>query len=315
MSLHTIVGAGAVGSGTALRLADSGHDVRVVTRSGTGPAHPNIELVAADATDATRLTELARAAHAVYNCANPPYDKWATAWPPLGDAFLAAAEATGARLVTMSNLYGFAPGTSPMTATGPLDPSTRKGRIRTDMWHAALAAHDEGRIRATEARASDYFGPGLGETSHLGDRGVARALAGKRVSTIGAVDVIHSWTYIDDVCATLATLGTDDRSLGRAWHVPTLPPRSARDMVAEICATAGVDPVKVARIPTVALRLGGVFVPMIRELLEMRYQFDEPFEIDSTGTTETFGLTATPIAEQMRATVAFYREASTIEAA
>ncbi len=311
MSLHTIVGAGAVGSGTARRLADAGHHVRVVTRSGNGPIHPNIELVTADATDTARLTELARDAHALYNCANPPYEKWADAWPPLAAALLRAAEATGARLVTMSNLYGFAPGTSPMTASGPLEPTTRKGRIRADMWHDARTAHDDGRIRATEARASDYFGPGLGETSHLGDRAVPRALAGKRVSMIGAVDVVHSWTYIDDVCTTLATLGTDDRALGRAWHVPTLPPRSATDMVAGLCAAAGVDPVKVVRMPTVALRLGAVFVPMVRELLEMRYQFDAPFEIDSTDTTETFGLTATPFDDQLRATVDSYRAVST----
>ena len=114
MSMHTIVGAGAVGSGTAIRLAEAGHDVRIVTRSGSGPAHPNIELVAADASDSTRLTELTRGAHALYNCANLPYDKWTTGWPPLAEAFLAAAEATGARLVTMSNLYGFARDTSPM---------------------------------------------------------------------------------------------------------------------------------------------------------------------------------------------------------
>ena len=106
MSLHVIVGAGAVGSGTALRLAEAGHDVRLVTRSGNGPDHPAVERVAADATDTTRLVALAGGAHALYNCANPPYDRWATAWPPLAASFLAAAEATEARVVTMGNLYG-----------------------------------------------------------------------------------------------------------------------------------------------------------------------------------------------------------------
>jgi nucleoside-diphosphate-sugar epimerase len=310
MSLHTIVGAGAVGSGTAIRLVEAGHDVRIVTRSGTGPTHPKIELVAADAGDSARLAGITRGAHSLYNCANLPYDKWTTGWPPLAEAFLAAAEATGARLVTMSNLYGFARDTSPMAATRELAPPTRKGRVRTDMWNAALRGHTEGRIQATEARASDYFGPGLGETSHLGDRAVPRALAGKAVSMIGAPDVIHSWSYIRDVCATLATLGTDDRALGRAWHVPTLPAVTATDMIDGICDAARVDRVKVKQMPRLALRAAGLLMPLVRELLEMRYQFNEPFVIDAADTTEVFGLTATPLPVQMQATIESYRKAT-----
>lgn len=310
---HTIVGAGAVGSGTALRLAEAGHDVRVVTRSGSGPEHTNIERIAADATDVDRLTELTRNADAVYNCANPPYDKWAIAWPPLAESFLATAEATGARLVTMSNLYGFAVGTEPMRAIAELDPPSRKGRIRSDMWHAARNAHDAGRIRTTEVRASDYFGPGIGDTGHLGDRAVPRALAGKSVSFIGRPDVIHSWSYVDDVCATLATVGTDDRSLGRAWHVPTLPAMTATEMVQRLCDAAGVDRVKVSRVPALALRVGGIFVPMLRELREVRYQFETPFVIDATDTTEVFGLAPTPLDRQLQTTIAGYRGVGTAE--
>ena len=307
MNMHTIVGAGAVGSGTAIRLAEQGHDVRVITRTGTGPANTRIELVSADASDAKRLTELSAGAEALYNCANPPYNKWATAWPVLGSSFIATAEATGARLITMSNLYGFGRGTMPMRATDALAPFTKKGQIRSDMWHNALQAHRDGRIQATEVRASDYFGPGLGETSHLGDRLVPRLLAGKNVSVIGATDIIHSWSYIGDVCDTMATLGTDDGAMGRAWHVPTLAPVTAAEMVRQLCRQAGIDPVQVKQIPKLALRAAGLIMPVMRELPEILYQFEEPFEIDGADTTETFGLKATPLDEQMRATIASYR--------
>ena len=307
--LHVIVGAGAVGSGTALRLAEADHDVRVVTRSGTGPDHPRIERVAADASDGPRLALLTKDAHALYNCANPLYNRWATEWPPLAAALLEAAETTGARLITMSNLYGFARGEMPMRATTSLVPFTRKGTIRAAMWDDARRAHDDGRIRATEVRASDYVGPGLGETSHLGDRVVPRLLAGKRVSLLGAPDVIHSWTYIGDVCATLATVGTDDRALGRAWHVPTLPAITASAMISALCEVAGVPMVAVGRIPRPALRVGGVVSPVVRELWELRYQFDEPFVLDATDTTTTFGISPTPLANQLAATIASYRAA------
>lgn len=313
MSFHVIVGAGAVGSGTARRLADAGHDVRVVTRSGTGPDDSRIERVAADAADAQRLTELTRGAHSLYNCANPPYHKWAEAWPPLATSFIATAEATEARLVTMSNLYGYARGASPMRATDALAPFTRKGRIRSDMWDDARAAHEQGRIRATEVRASDYVGPGLGETSHLGDRTVPRILAGKRVSLLGPADVVHSWSFIDDVTTTLATLGTDDRALGRAWHVPTLPAVTARTMIDAMADAAGVPRVRIGQIPGVALRLAGLFSPLIRELAEVRYQFDEPFVIDAADTSELFGLEPTTFDDQIARTVRHYQHLAVAE--
>lgn len=177
------------------------------------------------------------------------------------------------------------------------------------MWHEALRAHEEGRIRATEARASDHVGPGLGDTSHLGDRTVPRVLAGKPVSLLGPADVIHSWSYIGDVCKTLATLGTDDRSLGRAWHVPTLPAVTARSMIEAIADAAALPHVAVHRIPRPLLRAAGVLSPLVRELWEMRYQFDEPFVIDTTDTPEVFGIQPTPLDRQLGEILGSYRAA------
>ncbi|MFK7916748.1 MAG: NAD-dependent epimerase/dehydratase family protein [Ilumatobacter sp.] len=304
---HVVIGAGAVGVGVALRLAGSGHQVCVVTRSGTGPQHERIDLVAADAEDAARITSLATGAHAIFNCANPTYSTWASAWPPVNAALIAAAESSGARLITMSNVYGYGKNTSPMSATDPLAPPTKKGAIRSAMWEQALEAHRAGRVRVTEVRASDFFGPGVGESAHLGDRFVPRLLAGKSASIVGAPDQLHSWSYIEDVCATLVAVSEDDRSLGRAWHVPTLAPMSARAMGDAICDTAGVERQRVKQIPRVALRLAGVFSNDIGEVIEMLYQFDDPFVIDSLETTEVFGLSATPLEEQLASTIASYR--------
>ncbi|MEM7288278.1 MAG: NAD-dependent epimerase/dehydratase family protein [Actinomycetota bacterium] len=307
MATHTIVGAGAVGSGTAKALVERGEQVRMVTRSGSGHEHPAIERVAADATDRSRMVELAADCVAIYNCANPPYHKWASDWPPLAESFLATAEETGARLVTMSNLYGYAEDSSPMRATDPLDPPTRKGAIRAGMWRDALAAHDAGRIQATEVRASDYFGPGLGDTAHLGDRFVPRVMKGKSPQVLGAPDVKHSWTYIDDVCEMMAIAGTDDRAPGRPWHVPTVEARTVDEMAAAIAVEAGVSTPVVKRIPTALIKVAGVVVPMMRELPEMLYQFEKPFVIDATDTSDVFGFEATPLEQQVKATVAAYR--------
>jgi nucleoside-diphosphate-sugar epimerase len=308
MALHTIVGAGAIGSQTALELAHRGHTVRVVTRSGSGPEHDSIERIAADASDAEALTRAATGAAALYNCANPPYHHWATAWPPLAAALLTAAERTGAGLVTMGNLYGYGTVSGPMTERTPEAATGTKGRIRVAMWRDALAAHEAGRVRATEARASDFFGPGTAKTSHLTIEVLPRVLAGKRVwMLMGDVDAPHSWTYTTDVATTLATLGTDDRSWGQVWHVPTAPARSVRQVVADLAAVAGVPAPKVSVLPRAALRTAGLVVPMMREMGEVRHQFDHPFVLDSSLATRTFGLAPTPWADALKQVVASAR--------
>ena len=82
--LHVIVGAGPVGLATARLLVAEGHEVRLVSRSGSGAEVPGATRVAADAADAERLTDLAQGAVAIYNCVNPPsYDVWPTYWPPI----------------------------------------------------------------------------------------------------------------------------------------------------------------------------------------------------------------------------------------
>jgi 2-polyprenyl-6-methoxyphenol hydroxylase-like FAD-dependent oxidoreductase len=83
VSLHVIVGAGPVGAATATLLAERGEQVRILSRRGIGPLHPAIERVAADAADADRLSSLTAGAAALYSCANPPYHRWLSDWPPL----------------------------------------------------------------------------------------------------------------------------------------------------------------------------------------------------------------------------------------
>lgn len=307
MDRHVIVGAGAVGRHTARHLVAAGHEVRLLSRSGSGPQEAGVERVAVDATDPEALTRATEGAAALYNCANPSaYHRWAEEWPPLAASLLATAEATGAVLVTMSNLYAYGPVDAPMTEDTPLAATGSKGRIRARMWTDALAAHEAGRARVTEARASDFFGP-EGGNDHLGQRFMPKLLAGKRLSHIASPDVPHSWTYLPDVGRTLATLGTDERAWGRAWHVPTLAPRSYREMAELLATEAGAPPPRISTIPRWLVRGVGVAVPLMREVEEIHHQFAEPFVVDSSAATTTFDLEPTPLDEAVAETVTWWR--------
>jgi nucleoside-diphosphate-sugar epimerase len=306
MSLHVVLGKGAVGSTLTDRLVAAGHDVRVLSRSG-GTSSDRVEHVALDASDAAALTAAARGAAVLYNCANPPYHRWAEQWPPVADALLTAAEATGAVLVVMGNLYVYGPVDGPMTEDLPLAAPGTKGRVRVAMWEQALARHRAGALRMTEARASDFVGPRVLATGYLGERAVPRVLTGRSVQHIASPDQPHSWTSVADVARTLEVLGQDERAWGRPWHVPTAPPVTYREAVHGLCRAADVPPVRVTQLPHVVLRAAGLFSPVLRELEETRYQFTRPYVLDSRAATATFGLEPTPLEQTFAETVAWWR--------
>lgn len=307
MALHVVVGAGPVGSATALSLAGAGHAVRVVTRSGSGPEHGRIELVRADASTPGAVAAQATGAQAIYNCANPQYHRWERAWPPIAAALLDAAQCTGATLVTMSNLYGYGPVAGPMRPDLPLRSTGPKGQVRAGMWQRALAAHAAGRARVTEARASDFFGPGVTHQGQLADRAMPRLLANKPVRFLGDPTLPHSLTYVPDVARTLAALGTDERALGRPWHVPSATHVTLADAVRSLAALAGVATPKIGSLPPALLRVAGLLSPVVRELQEVRYQFEAPFVIDASETTASFGIEATPFDEALRETLRWWQ--------
>jgi nucleoside-diphosphate-sugar epimerase len=301
MALHVVVGKGPVGTTTADLLAAQGQRVRVLSRSG-GTSTDAVEHRRVDAADADALATAAHGAAALYNAVNPAYHRWATDWPPVATALLTAAERTGAALVTMSNLYVYGAPTGPMAPDSPLAATDRKGRVRIAMWREALAAHEAGRVRVTEARAADFVGPQVPAAhSHL-VRQLPALRRGRRAWVVGDPDVLRSWAYLPDVAATLATLGTDERAFGRAWHVPSAPPRSQRQALTDLAAALDAPPARVGRIPWSVLRGIGLVSPMMREVVDVRHQFDREYVIDASATTATFGLAPTPWDEVVTAT-------------
>lgn len=305
MGTYVVVGAGGVGRHAAQALSEWGHDVRVVSRHGTDPQIPGVVARAADASDPQAMSAVARGASAIINAANPrQYHTWQRDWPPLAASLLAAAEETGAGLVTVSNLYAYGRVSAPMTEETPIRPAGSKGSIRARMWADALVAHDAGRVRACEVRASDYFGPGVGaRVSLLNEAVIARAAAGKAVRfPLGDPDAPHSWSYVPDVGRFAALLATDERSWGRPWHAPTAPPRSVRQVAADVAGIVGRPTPAVSTYPRWLMSLARV-APVIRELDETRHQFDLAFVIDSTAATEVLGVEPTPWRAALESTV------------
>ncbi|MGN6407424.1 MAG: NAD-dependent epimerase/dehydratase family protein [Curtobacterium sp.] len=301
---HVIVGAGPVGRHVAALLAERGERVTVATRSGRDTGVRGVEHIALDASDADALTRATEGAAVLYNCANPGnYTQWEETWPPLATALLTAAERTGAVYAITGNLYPYGPVDGPMRESLPDAATDHKGILRAKLWADARAAHEAGRLRAVEVRASDYVGTGIGENGHI-TRVLPAALRGKAVSMIGRTDLPHTFTDVLDVARTLVAAAADETTHGRTWMVPSNAPRSQVQALTEVLAAAGKPPVTVRRLPAGMLRTMGLVSPMMREIAQMSYQWTAPYVVDDSASRARFGIEPTPWDEVCRRTVA-----------
>src|SRR5450755_3990058 len=263
--LHVVFGTGQVGNALAAHLAGLGHPVRAVSRHRP-PALAGVDWRAADAADPEAAADAAKGAAVIYQCLNAPYNQWPERFPPLQRGVLAAAERTGALLVSLENLYGYGPtGGEEMTEDLPLAATTVKGRTRVAMTEELLAAAETGRIRIAIGRASDFFGAGITTGTMLGERVFANAVAGKRADFIGNPDLPHTYSYVPDIAAGLATLGTDERAVDGVWHLPGPETVTTRQLLELVAGEVG-HPVGVRSVPKLAVRALGLFNPMMREL-------------------------------------------------
>ena len=312
--LHVVLGTGPIGLALIDELVATGQRVRAVNRHGKADVPASVEMATADITDPAQARTACAGASVIYNCTNPPeYQNWPDLLPRLQTGILAGAEAAdGAKLIVMDNLYmyGNVHG-KPMTENMPNAATTKKGALRARIADNWMAAHNAGRTRVVIARASDYFGPN-GRGSGMGDIVFGRAVQGKSAQAIGNPDMPHTYTYIPDIGKALAILGARDEALGEIWHVPSPETITTRAFIERIGQALG-HPVKIQVAPTLLIRALGLFQPVMRELVEMVYEFNEPFILDTSKFVAAFGDIATPLDEAIPATAAWFQEQAAVK--
>ena len=242
MTRHVVFGTGQIGRLVVDQLAAQGFEVVAVNRSGEG-AIPGATVVGGDATDPAFTTRAASGADVVYFCLNAMnYARWAEEFPPLQRGVLAGAEAAGARLVVLDNLYAYGPTDGhDLVETLPARPTSTKSATRAAMTVELLEAHAAGRVEVAIGRASDYFGPGA-TRSALGETVFATALDGRTAQVMGDPDQLHSYSYTPDVAAALITLATRPGATGNIWHLPVAETRTTRQIVETVYGLAGRKP-------------------------------------------------------------------------
>lgn len=301
--LHVVFGAGQVGPILARLLVAAGRKVRVVRRSAAPVNVGGVETVRADAGDATAVAEAVRGAAVVYNCMNPAYSAavWAVDLPRIQANLVVACGRTGARLVVLDNVYALGhPAGRPLSEATQFAPCSRKGEIRARVHLDLEDAVRRGDVRALTGRASDFYGPG-GVWTQFADRFWKPAFAGKRVAMLPNLDQPHTYHYIPDVAAGLAALGQDPGAEG-TFMLPCRPAVTTRELVARLAAALG-RPIALSRVPPLVVALLALGVPILRELKEMAYQWEEPFVIDDAKFRARYGDLSTAEEGAAKATV------------
>ena len=289
---HVVLGSGTVGTKLAFRLSAAGKKVVLISRSTNSRPIANVECVKGDASSISSLLTACPKADFIYNCVNPPYDKWDTEWPPIQQAIIEFSTRTDAVLVTCSNLYGYGPHQGVLTEDLPLRATWKNGRVRADMWLEVKELHDAGKIRATEVRGSDYIS--ASDQSRMGDRVVPRLMQGKSVQLLGSLDTLHSWTDPDDVANLMMVVAQNESAWGEAWHVPSNEPMTQRQVIGDIALELGIENPKVGSVPPLIEKMLGLFNPVMRELSNTAYQFNKPFVMSDEKSRKTFGLQPKP---------------------
>lgn len=301
--LHVVLGAGQIGGRVVELLRARGLRVRQVRRTavGVGP-----ELVAGDIRDLEFARRAAEGAAVVYDCMNPAYHRWPQELLPMARGALHGAQHAGARLVALDCLYMYGRPHGPMREDSPLAPCSKKGELRVQLAELRLAADRRGDVPVAIARASDFFGADLAYAV-WSDRFFRRIRAGRKGQVFGDPDLPHAYTDVEDVARALVTLGTSDRGFGHVWHIPTPPAESTRSLARRLGRALGRD-IDVTVVPRWLVHTLGLVSPMMREMAEMIYQWEVPFELDDSKFRAAFGWSATPVDASVARVAAWARE-------
>jgi len=300
--VQTILGCGgAVGKALAQELASRGVKMRLVSRN-PAKQRGGRETVAADLNDAAAVKKAVSGSSVAYLTVGLPYSAtaWAVGWPRIMENVINACARQSCRLVFFDNVYMYSRrALERMDESSPIEPSSRKGAVRAGVAQMLMDAVKRGDLEALIARSADFYGPNRPATGALNFLVYSKLAAGAPALWMGDLDQAHSFTYLPDAAHALAVLANEREAFGEVWHLPTAPdPYSGREWIMHIAKALAVR-ARFRLVTSGMARLAGIFSPLVRESVEMMYQYQQPYVFDSSKIARRYGLQATPAQQQI----------------
>jgi nucleoside-diphosphate-sugar epimerase len=302
---------GSIGREVAGALLRRGWQVRALHRdpsaaSISGALPNSVRWIKGDAMQASDVVEAAHGTELIVHAANPPnYRNWRGLALPMLDNTIAAARSCNARILLPATIYNFgSDAPRVLRENSPQIPTTRKGQVRVEMELKLQKASLYG-VRSIVVRAGDFFGPGAGNSWLT--RGMVRA--GGRVRAVynpGAPEVGHSWAYLPDLAETMARLVETERPMSayEVFHFRGHWFEHGVEMAEGVCRTLGISNQRIKPFSWWAIKLAAPIVNAFHEMLEMRYLWQVPLQLDNSKLRALIGTEAhTPLEDALAATL------------
>lgn len=301
--MQTILGAnGVIGRELSRQLRPYTDRIRQVARTPHAEGASD-EVVRADLLDAKATADAVAGSDVTYLVAGLKYDHtvWQAQWPIVMRNAIDACLRHGSALVFFDNVYAYGRVDGPMTEETPYNPCSRKGEIRARIATTFMEAVKRDGLKGMIVRAADFYGPGAELT--LTHATVTTRLHAKRTPQwVGNAKAIHTFTYTPDAGRTVALLGNRPEAYGQVWHALTShEPMTGEAYVRLACEIAG-RPYRLQVAPRWLLSAMSLFVPLLRENMEMLYQFEHDYRFDSGKLERAYGLAATSYRDGIAAT-------------
>ena len=291
--LSIVFGYGTIGRLVAKTLVERGDAVRVAQRTRPANLAAGMQFARCDILEPAAVRRAVAGATQVLLAVSFPYDArvWRVAWPTAMTNVVNACAEVGARIVFIDNLYQLGPQSEPRREDMKLSLAGEKPAILTEATGIWTAATD--RVRVAALRCPDFYGPGVA-VSHIGDSGFGRIAKGRSALLLAPPDTPHDFAYVPDIArAAVALLDAPDDAFGQVWNMPCAPTRTPREIL-KLGADAIGMKLKVASVPPWLLPLFGRFSRLIKEVADVGFTWDRPYQVDSSKFERRFWSDVTP---------------------
>jgi len=302
--MQVILGTGgAIGNDLAKELKKYTKSIRLVARNPK-KINNDDELFEADLLNQQQVDKAVEGANVAYLTVGLKYNAkvWQKQWPVIMQNVINACKRHKTKLVFFDNIYMYNPNMlNGMVEETEISPSSKKGKVRAHIAQMILDEIAAGKLEALIARSADFYGPGI-RNSVLNETVVNNLKAGKKANWFCSAKHKHNFTYTPDAAEATALLGNTESAYSEVWHLPTAAPLTGKQWIETIAAELHVVP-KLMVVPKFLIQIMGLFNPIMKEFVEMLYQYDRDYYFDSSKFETVFKMLPTPVNEALRSVV------------
>jgi nucleoside-diphosphate-sugar epimerase len=296
-------GGGAIGVELAKELKYFSKRIRIVGRDPQ-KVNDSDELFVADLTQKEEVAKAIENCDVAYLTVGLPYKVkvWQLQWPVIMKNTIDACKKNNTRLVFFDNIYMYNPKTLDLiTEDSEVLPSSKKGKVRAEIAQMIFDEIKSGNLEALIARSADFYGPKI-NSSVLIETVFKNLKAGKKANWFCSNQQLHNYTFTPDAAKATALLGNSDKAYGQVWHLPTAPGLTGEKWIELFAKQMNVQ-AKTMVVPKIMIQILGLFNPIMKEFVEMLYQYDRDYNFSSKKFEAEFNIKPTPVDEAIKSIV------------